>query len=380
MDKVDPGQARRREFLTPGSARGSLGATSRLGPLTQLPQVIEELGFAPSAVLADTGFEAAYFADPDMPIPYVTGSRLLAHCAKVTGCEHFGLLLGQTAGPAALGLPGLLMMSATSVGSALEDMVRHFELHDRGGRATLEKSGGANLVGFAIVEPGVDAPEQLQDLAMTIACNIMRGLCGEGWTPTEVLLPRRRPAESAPWKSFFRAPVRFGASRCALAFPSSWLGRPGPAANKPLHAYLEKQATAMRAHQSDLGFVGEVRRLVHGTIAQERCSAARVSTLLGMNPRTLNRRLLAEGTTFRSVRDDVLHGMARQLLEATSMNLAEVAHVLGYAEASSFIHAFSRWSGQTPQQWRAGVEQRKDKKAARKRAPAATGRPVRPHA
>jgi AraC-like DNA-binding protein len=352
VDKFDEGQIRRRESLRRGSALAGLGATSRLGPAANLPQVIRELGLEPSAVLADTGFEEAYFDDPDMPIPYVTGSRLLAHCAEVTGFEHFGLLLGQNAGPAALGLPGFLLMSSTSVGSALEDMVRHFELHDRGGRLTLQRSGGASLIGFAVVEPGVDEPGQLQDLAMAMAFNIMRSLCGEGWIPTEVLLPRRRPTEMAPWKNFFRAPVRFGADRCALVFPSSWLGHPGPAANKLLHAYLEKQASELRAQQPDVGFVGEVRRLVHGTIAQGRRSAARLATILGMNTRTLNRRLLAEGTTFRAVRDDVLHGMERQLLGATSMKLADVAHLLGYSEASAFIRAFTRWSGHTPQLWR----------------------------
>jgi AraC-like DNA-binding protein len=59
------------------------------------------------------------------------------------------------------------------------------------------------------------------------------------------------------------------------------------------------------------------------------------------------------------------------------MNLAEIAHVLGYAEASAFIRAFTRWSGQTPQRWRAGAEQRKGKKAARKGAPSGAGRPMK---
>ena len=72
-------------------------------------------------VLADTGFDEAYFADPDMPVPYATGARLLAHCAAATGCEHLGLQLGEKAGPGTLGLAGLLLMSADTVGSALQD-------------------------------------------------------------------------------------------------------------------------------------------------------------------------------------------------------------------------------------------------------------------
>jgi AraC-like DNA-binding protein len=378
MDKVDPSQARRREFLKPVAARGGLGTTSRLGPVAQLPQVIRELGFAPAAVLAGTGFEEEYFRDPDMPVPYVTGSRLLTHCAAVTGCEHLALKLGERAGPGTLGVAGLLLMSADSVGSALQDLVRHFELHDRGGLPTLEQQDDTSLLGFVVVEPAVDAPEQLYDLAMAMACNIMRGLCGQTWNPTEVLLPRRRPADATPWKNFFRAPIHFGATRCAMAFPTRWLAHQVSVANPLLHRHLERQAVELRNQQPTSGLAGEVRRLIHGTITHARCSAARISQLLGMNTRTLNRRLMAEGTTFKSLREAVLYDMARQLLRTTSLDVTEVAHLLGYAAASSFIHAFSRWSGRAPQHWRRAIARPKDGVVDLADGHTATDRPVKP--
>ena len=131
-----------------------------------------------------------------------------------------------------------------------------------------------------------------------------------------------------------------------------------PAANPLLHQHLEQQASELHRHQPASGFAGEVRRLIAGMITQEQCSAARGAQLLGLNTRTLNRKLLAEGTTFRAVRDDVHYGMARQLLRNTSLNLTEIAHLLGYAEASSFVRAFARWSGFAPQRWRREIEQR----------------------
>ena len=76
--------------------------------------------------------------------------------------------------------------------------------------------------------------------------------------------------------------------------------------------------------------------------------------LLGMHERTLNRRLQVDGTSFRRVRDEVLYSASQQMLRTTSMRLAEVAAALGYAEPSAFIHAFTRWSGQTPDRWRRG--------------------------
>lgn len=77
-----------------------------------------------------------------------------------------------------------------------------------------------------------------------------------------------------------------------------------------------------------------------------------VARELHMAPRSLRRRLDAEGTRFRSLCDEVRRSLAEDLLRSTDLKLEEVAQRLGYAEAASFIHAFRRWTGMTPSQFR----------------------------
>ena len=78
-----------------------------------------------------------------------------------------------------------------------------------------------------------------------------------------------------------------------------------------------------------------------------------VARELHMAPRSLRRRLDAEGTRFRSLCDEVRRSLAEDLLRSADLKLDEVAQQLGYAEAASFIHAFRRWTGMTPSQFRA---------------------------
>jgi AraC-like DNA-binding protein len=327
-------------------------ATSRIGPLVFLPSLLRELGFDPEVVLADTGFSPAYFTDPDMPIPYRAGGRMLGHCAVATRCEHLGLMLARQAGPDMLGLPGLLLMSAKDVGTGLSELARYMDLHDRGAVLTLQVDGDDALLGYEIVDQAEGA-DQLHDLAMTMACNLMRTFCGERWTPSEVMLPRRRPADASAWRLGWHAPVRFEAERCGLRFPAHWLALSPPTANPALHQYLQREVDRLQSLLGK-GLVDEVRRIVQGTVSSPPCNASRVAALLGMHERTLNRRLHASGTNFRQLRDDVLRGMSRQMLGTTTLRVAEVAVALGYAEASAFIRAFTRWAGQTPDQWRRG--------------------------
>jgi len=331
------------------TGRRTLGSTVRVGPLAAIPQLLRELGCDPGPIVRESGFELAFFDDPELPMSYRAGSALLARCVATTGCEHFGLMLGARAGPSSLGLAGFLMMNAPDVGRALNDLVHYLSLHDRGGIATLETRNGTTLLGFTVIEPETQAVDQICDLSMAVARNLMRGLCGPKWIPSQVLLPRTPPADPLPWTRVFQAPVQFNAGQCALAFPTRWLAHPVDVAEPLLHRHLKQQADAMRR---DSDFASEVRRLVSGTIAHRVSTAAHVAKLLGMHEKTLNRRLLEAGLTFRNVRDDARYAMAQQLLANTSMNLAEIATSLGYAEASAFVRAFTRWSGTTPRKWR----------------------------
>lgn len=70
-----------------------------------------------------------------------------------------------------------------------------------------------------------------------------------------------------------------------------------------------------------------------------------VARYLSMHPRTLNRRLQAEGSSFRTLLSRARSDAAQQLLTVTKMDITTIAHVLGYADSSGFSHAFRRWAG-----------------------------------
>jgi len=341
-----PQRARVRAQRTPADG------VVRVGPLMSIPAILRDFGCEPGPILASLGFKPTQFEDPDIRIPYVAASKLLARCVAATGCRHFGLLVGERAGPSSLGIAGFMLRTAPDVGTALRGLVRHLDLHDQGGVPTLITSGGVTLLGYVIYQPGVAAAEQIYDLSMTIACNIIRALCGASWNPTEVLLSRRPPRDSAPYRRFFRAPVRFGEDQSAVAFPTRWLDHRLPSADPLLHRHLEREAGERHAYE-DANLVGALRRLLRQCLSTQKCSITDVARQLDMHERTLNRRLRAEGTTFRRELEEIRYGVAQRFLTEGAAPLAEIATVLDYADASAFSRAFKRWSGITPGEWRA---------------------------
>jgi len=323
----------------------------RVGPLMGIPAVLRELGVDPEPIFASGGLTSTQFEDPDTELSYAPGSRLLARCVEAAGCEHFGLLVGMRADASCLGLPGFLLNSAPDVGAALRDLVENLDLHDKGGVPTLQISGDVVSIGYAIHQADVKAAEYIYDISMAQVCNIMRCLCGKYWKPIEVLLSRRQPQDLAPYRRFYRAPLRFNADQNAISFPSRWLDHKVPGANALLHQYLQREAIE-RHKLSNTGIVNEVRGLMRKSLHSGEFTVADIAKRLCLHERTLLRRLHEQGTSFRRELEGIRYDLSRQLLTDSTMPVNKIAKTLKYTNVSGFNRAFKRWSGITPGQWR----------------------------
>jgi AraC-like DNA-binding protein len=95
------------------------------------------------------------------------------------------------------------------------------------------------------------------------------------------------------------------------------------------------------------GIAGQVRVLVTQQLTGGAPMAA-VADRLGVSERTLRRRLAADGTSYQRLLDEVRASLADELIGTGRLSVEEIAVRLGYAEASSFIAAHRRWTGETP--------------------------------
>ena len=73
-----------------------------------------------------------------------------------------------------------------------------------------------------------------------------------------------------------------------------------------------------------------------------------VGAALAISVRSLARRLAQEGTTYGDVVDELRKSLATQYLKDPEMSLGQIAWLLGYEGATSFNHAFKRWTGRSP--------------------------------
>jgi AraC-like DNA-binding protein len=66
----------------------------------------------------------------------------------------------------------------------------------------------------------------------------------------------------------------------------------------------------------------------------------------------LRRRLARDGLTYTELVEQARFQAATRLLEDTEAKITDIAFELGYGDPSNFTHAFHRWAGVSPRNYR----------------------------
>jgi len=304
-------------------------------------------------VLTAAGIDPDLFADPDNLITYAARDRLFRQCVSRTGCQHFGLLVGQRMNLKALGLVGLLMRTSPNAGRALVSIVNLLHLHSQGAVMALRVDEDVAMLTYDAFEPGLEATDQTGAGAVAMMLNVMRTLCGPDFRPIEASFGHRRPADIEPFRKFFKVPLYFDAEHYALVFSRDWLDVRPPGADDELQQLLQKQVDVLESRYS-LAFPDQVRQVLRSALVTGYFSESEIAALFSMHSHTFRRRLDASATSFHELVDECRFEMAREMLLNTSLSVSEISASMGYSRASSFIRAFRRWSGLTPGEWRKG--------------------------
>jgi len=163
----------------------------------------------------------------------------------------------------------------------------------------------------------------------------------------------RAPDYRARYAEHFDCPLAFAASANAFAFDRRWLDQPLPLADPITHRAMaercRKQNTEFTGRQA---WLGRVRQL----LAAQLNAAPGIDGLAGQmncSPRTLRRHLHDLGCSYQELLDELRFERAKQLLGEDQLPIYRIAEQLGFSETASFRHAFVRWSGVAPSQFRA---------------------------
>jgi AraC-like DNA-binding protein len=330
----------------------SITGDVRIGPMLAIPGLLREFGVTPTRAFNQAGVRLRLFKNSDSRIPFEALARLLNVCARLTACDHFGLLVGERFRLEALGAVGTLMRNSATVGEALRALLLHLHLYDRGAvPVLLELDPSSLLLGYAAYGQRMPLTAQAYDAAVAIGFRAMQELCGPSWTPLRVQFSRLRPTDTAAYRRLFRSRLRFDAEACGVVFASASLDQPIAGADPALRDLLAR-AIEDAESRNTMSFAEQVECALLQLALNGTASARDVSRFFGIHDRTLRKRLRAEGTSLQTLLDRTRFGIAQQLLGETALSVADVSSALRFSDPNVFSRAFRNWAGASPREWR----------------------------
>jgi len=325
--------------------------TQRAGVLSELPQVLRDLGADVATVFEDCGIDHTALT-PDTRVPFAALLKVLDRASRQTGCSHLGLLIGLRFTFAIHGPIGQLMLTARTLGQALSDFVSWQPGYSSGAIVYLTRFGDEYALGYGTYAVSRPGSRVLYDAVIGVGIRMVQDLTNGAVKPVELEFSHRRPKDYLAYGRLLGLPVRFNRHRTCLVMDekamSVPLPRSDPEARRLIIAEIERSVFKVQPDTST-----RTRHVLRHTLHTGRPTLTDVASALGMHPRTLERRLTAEGQTFEALRDEVRFSVARELLELTDIPIGEIGGHLAFASPSVFTDSFRRMSGTSPSAWRA---------------------------
>jgi AraC-like DNA-binding protein len=201
-----------------------------------------------------------------------------------------------------------------------------------------------------------EAPHLLTDAAFASFVELGRRGTEHQVNPKRVELKRKAEAAGVH-EAYFKCQVKFGARRNVLVLHTVDLDRPFLTHNAELLEMLDPQLVkALEEQRAQRSISEQVKWILKRLLAGVRPDVSAVARELGLSDRTLQRRIVDDGSTFRQLLLEARQELAREYLNRPEMDVAEVAYLLGYEDSNSFYRAFRKWEGTTPSQLRAELK------------------------
>jgi AraC-like DNA-binding protein len=318
-----------------------------------IAEQLRSMGASVDEWLERNGTSEAELSDPDRLLHYPQFRRLVLTALEAAREPALGLFVGERLVASTHGVVGAAAVNSSTVRQALDVVERFSRLRSSVIAISHEVGAHAARVLFTEALPLGDVQRPLLEAVVLSIKNVVDEITMGACQVHEVAFPFGQPEYAALARDIFGCKVRYGQSWAGFSASPGALDLPlklaDPAAFEEAALICQRELDRIAANES-MG--ARVRRLL--LEKQTGFPSLQVTArLFHMTPRTLHRRLVDEGTSFRELLESVRHTLAVEHVKSGRFSVEEIAYRLGYTDLANFRRAFKRWEGLPPSAYRA---------------------------
>jgi AraC-like DNA-binding protein len=305
-------------------------------------------------VLAVAGIPEDLLGAPNARIPAPAFAALWLAVAREIDDEFFGLDRRRMK-VGSFALLSHAVLNSGNLDRAIKHILRGFAvfLDDIGGDLRLEEQQAVIALTNRIADP--EARRFADETFLVMVHGLMCWLTGTRIPLAAIEFAHPRPAHAAEYAVMYSQNVAFDAEVTTVRFDAKLLGAPVVQNARTLKPFLRTapQSVFLRYKNED-SWTARLRRRLRDSIGQEEWPLLEdVAREFHVAPKTLRRRLEAEGTSYQGIKDELRRDAAIHHLCNTGLSIAEIGRLLGFQEPSAFHRAFKKWNGVQPGEYRA---------------------------
>ncbi|MGQ0622995.1 MAG: AraC family transcriptional regulator [Panacagrimonas sp.] len=313
------------------------------------------------AVLRQLGLPMSLLSEPDATIRVSQVEKLVEQVTERTGRTDLGYDLGKLLSVSTHSVVGFGMLSSATVDQALAFQARYFRLVMPSFRQRY--TSGRDFGELHFTPTIAMSPQCLafhMEAIATAALREVRDLIGGPIPPARLTFSMPEPLHRRRYNEQRAVKTEFGVERLPgvrLRFSADLRAYPLTLADANALSVAEERCRSQVTHATNRRQFADWIAMTLRGVGESLPTLIELASMLSISPRTLNRYLEREGTTYQLIVGRVRHELACERLSAGDMNVSEVAYSLGFTDVSNFARAFRARAQCSPRDYRKRAEQ-----------------------
>ena len=327
--------------------------------LSNYPQLVVELGGDPKPLLHSAGIRLQDIAEYGVFVPLRGAIQAVELAAEAMETPDFGRRLALLQGIEILGPVGVAARTAATVGDAMTIFANFMAAYSPGLSfhvGPVSDRPDRSFLEFQILLQRLPGHAQTFELSLGVTLKVLRLLAGNQYVPLSVHLPHQPLTSAADYRHYFGCRPCFSQPTAGFTIRTADLYRPLSHDELAHRAVVEYLTTLVAAKGPDMS--QSVRTIARQLLPTGAAKLEVIAAQFNQHPKTLQRRLLDEGTTFSALIDELRRDTAEHYLRDTDINLSHLTRELGYTEQSVLTRSCQRWFGTGPMAYRRAVRSR----------------------
>ncbi|MGB1580920.1 MAG: AraC family transcriptional regulator [Nevskiales bacterium] len=323
--------------------------------LMQIVDLVGKWGVTESDMLAATKISPGLLRNPDARVPLAQAAIFGMNMLRLSGKPGIGFELGLHVKLTTHGKLGYALLSADTLRDAGEIAIQYAQTRFAAVQLELEEEGEQRAIYIHERYPLGPFQSIVNEAILTLMWRHACTTTGVENRDCEFCFPWPEPDYFAEYKD--RLPkVSWSEPATLVRFPKKYLDQrmtlADPVAVSQALSEVEREIASLGDSPTHIveRVRGELKPNTNGFPKLEE-----VAQKLHTSERSLKRKLKTAGTSYRELLAKAMLAEAKRLMLNPDLDLQQISTLLGYQDPATFTHAFRRWTGQSPSQYREGL-------------------------